>query len=86
MPGSEFIASQLSTVATLPAQIVRLMLWCYRSALSPAFGPRCRFAPSCSLYASEALRRYGLVRGGWRAVRRVLRCHPLHPGGWDPVV
>jgi len=76
---------RLSAMAALSAQIVRLMLWCYRIVLSPVLGPCCRFVPSCSSYASEALRRHGLVRGGWMAARRVLRCHPLHPGGWDPV-
>ena len=85
MRASEFIVSRSSAVAALPAQIVRLILWCYRVVLSPFFGPCCRFAPSCSSYASEALRRYGLIRGGWMAARRLLRCHPLHPGGWDPV-
>jgi putative membrane protein insertion efficiency factor len=70
----------------LPVQIARLILWCYSIALSPFLGPCCRFAPSCSTYANEALRRYGLVRGGWMTVRRLLRCHPFHPGGWDPVV
>jgi putative membrane protein insertion efficiency factor len=85
MRASEFIVRQSAAVVALPAQIVRLMLWCYRVALSPFFGPCCRFVPSCSSYASEAVRRYGLVRGGWMAARRLLRCHPLHPGGWDPV-
>jgi putative membrane protein insertion efficiency factor len=61
-------------------------LWVYRATVSPFVGPSCRFAPSCSAYAREAVRRHGVTRGGWLAVRRVLRCHPFHPGGWDPVV
>ena len=64
----------------------QLLLWAYRGAVSPYLGPRCRFAPSCSDYAGQALRRYGLRRGTWMALRRLLRCHPFHPGGWDPVV
>ncbi len=47
--------------------------------------PVCRFVPSCSQYALEAIRKYGAWRGGWMAVRRILRCHPFHPGGYDPV-
>ena len=57
----------------------------YRYAISPFLGPRCRFEPSCSLYALEAIERHGAIRGVSLAVRRVSRCHPLHPGGYDPV-
>lgn len=65
--------------------LVRLLLWMYRATISPLLGPCCRFTPSCSAYASEAIARHGIARGGWMAVRRLLRCHPFHPGGWDPV-
>lgn len=57
----------------------------YQRLLSPLLGPRCRFHPSCSHYAVEAIRRFGPLRGSWLAVRRILRCHPLNPGGIDPV-
>jgi len=57
----------------------------YRKLLSPLFPPVCRFYPSCSAYASQALERYGLWKGLWLAARRLTRCHPGHPGGVDPV-
>lgn len=57
----------------------------YQVAISPAFPKRCRFYPSCSSYALEAVQRYGAMRGMALAVRRLLRCHPFHPGGYDPV-
>ena len=61
------------------------LLRVYRYVLSPLLGPRCRFHPSCSEYASEALQRHGLSTGLWLALRRLSRCHPWHPGGVDPV-
>ena len=57
----------------------------YQRFLSPLLGPRCRFYPSCSHYAAEAIQRHGPVNGGWLALRRIVRCHPLNPGGYDPV-
>ncbi len=57
----------------------------YQYAISPLLGPHCRFFPSCSEYAAEAVGRYGPWRGGWMAIKRVGKCHPGHPGGLDPV-
>lgn len=57
----------------------------YQRAISPALPPSCRFTPTCSQYSYEAIGRYGAWRGGWLAVRRFLRCHPFHSGGYDPV-
>lgn len=62
-----------------------LLIKLYRLCLSPLLGPRCRFWPSCSSYALEALQRHGLWRGTWLSVRRLCRCHPGHPGGVDQV-
>jgi putative membrane protein insertion efficiency factor len=57
----------------------------YQRLISPLLPPRCRFVPSCSSYAIEALERHGAAQGGWLAVKRICRCHPLNPGGYDPV-
>ena len=66
-------------------QIVVLPLKLYRLAISPLLGQRCRFYPSCSRYAEQAIKGHGLWRGSYLSVRRLLRCHPLHPGGIDEV-
>jgi hypothetical protein len=60
--------------------LIRLYQW----LLSPLLGNVCRFEPSCSRYMIEALRKYGLWQGAWKGSRRLLRCHPWHPGGYDP--
>jgi putative membrane protein insertion efficiency factor len=61
--------------------IIRL----YQRTLSRALPPSCRFYPSCSEYGYEAIDRYGAWRGGWLTIKRISRCHPFHPGGYDPV-
>lgn len=61
------------------------LIQAYRQWLSPLLPPTCRFQPTCSCYAIEALDRFGAGRGSLLAVQRILRCHPLHPGGYDPV-
>ena len=65
--------------------VVALLIRLYQWTLSPLLGPTCRFYPSCSRYALEAVLRFGVLRGGALAARRLGRCHPWHPGGIDPV-
>ncbi|MGA9854557.1 MAG: membrane protein insertion efficiency factor YidD [Gammaproteobacteria bacterium] len=65
--------------------ILILLIRSYRYFISPLLGRHCRFEPSCSMYAQQAIQRFGAIRGSWLATRRILRCHPLHPGGYDPL-
>lgn len=69
----------------VPAKLVTLPIKAYRRVVSPLLPPRCRFTPTCSAYAITAIERYGVIRGGWLAVKRIARCHPWNPGGADPV-
>ncbi len=78
-------AMQAGPVAAGLSQVLLCALALYRAAISPFVGPCCRFVPSCSEYAGQAVRRYGPFRGVCMVLRRILRCHPWHPGGWDPV-
>ncbi len=64
---------------------VLLLLRGYKVAISPLLGQRCRFYPSCSSYTMEAIERFGVLRGSWLGAKRIGKCHPLHPGGLDPV-
>jgi len=62
-----------------------LLIRGYQRGISPVLPSSCRFSPSCSQYTLEAVERYGVVRGGWLGARRLVRCHPFNPGGFDPV-
>jgi putative membrane protein insertion efficiency factor len=66
-------------------KVVIGLLYAYRIGISPWLGQHCRFYPSCSRYAMAAFKRHGLLKGGWLTLRRLLRCHPFHPGGVDLV-
>jgi len=71
--------------ASAAARTLLLLVDAYRLMLSPILGGHCRYVPSCSLYAQEALHRHGARRGAQLAAARILRCHPFRPGGFDPV-
>ncbi len=80
-PGGESSASQPGLAARFLIAAIRG----YQLGISPGLGVRCRFEPSCSRYAAEAIERHGALRGGWLGLRRLLRCHPGTPPGYDPV-
>lgn len=67
------------------AKLLQFLIRAYQLLLSPFLGSHCRFTPTCSQYASEAIVRYGALRGSWLAIKRIGRCHPLCDGGYDPV-
>ncbi len=69
----------------LAARVLAVPVHAYRLLLSPLLGPNCRYYPTCSAYALDALRVHGALKGSWLSVQRVCRCHPWHPGGYDPV-
>jgi putative membrane protein insertion efficiency factor len=68
-----------------PSRLLAALIRAYQRFVSPALPPSCRFHPSCSQYALEAVTRHGALKGSWLAARRLARCHPFHPGGFDPV-
>ena len=66
-------------------KIAIMLIRLYQMTISQVTSPSCRFVPSCSQYGLEAIERYGLVKGGWMTAKRIARCHPFNPGGYDPV-
>ena len=79
------LKNDTSRTTTVPARLLMVPIGGYRRFVSPLLPPRCRFAPSCSEYALTALAEHGAVRGLWLAIKRIARCHPFNPGGYDPV-
>jgi len=66
----------------------RMAMWLirlYQNTISKVLSPACRFVPSCSEYTHDAIEKYGFLKGGWMGIKRISRCHPLNPGGYDPV-
>lgn len=72
-------------MSALPKRALLALIRFYRRQISPSTPPSCRFIPTCSEYALQAVEKYGALKGGWLALRRILKCHPLHKGGYDPV-
>ena len=66
-------------------RLLVLMIGLYQKFISPLKGQTCRFYPTCSEYSVQALQKYGFVKGSWKSIKRILKCHPFHPGGHDPV-
>ncbi len=66
-------------------KILILLINFYRKYISPGFPPTCRFSPTCSAYALEAVTKHGAIKGSYLSIKRILKCHPFHPGGFDPV-
>lgn len=79
------LSSTSRVLRWLIVRALQLPILVYRYAISPLLGPRCRYMPSCSAYALQALERHGPFYGSWLALRRITRCHPLRAGGFDPV-
>ncbi|MDE2423242.1 MAG: membrane protein insertion efficiency factor YidD [Betaproteobacteria bacterium] len=67
------------------SRFIQVLIRFYQWALSPMLGRSCRFEPSCSQFAYEALGRHGMIKGGFLSIKRICKCHPWHPGGYDPV-
>ncbi|MCX4289997.1 MAG: membrane protein insertion efficiency factor YidD [Duncaniella sp.] len=75
----------LTTISNVARQLLVLPIRFYKLCISPLLPPACRFTPSCSTYAMEAILKHGVFRGSWLAVKRILRCHPWGGSGYDPV-
>lgn len=74
----------LRWIIRLPGRAIIGVVRFYQLFIGPMLGANCRFTPSCSQYMIEAVQKYGAIRGSWKGVRRICRCHPYHPGGYDP--
>ncbi len=68
-----------------PRNLIVGLISIYQKLVSPGIGTNCRYQPTCSSYSVEAIQRFGVLRGGWLGLKRIGRCHPLRPGGYDPV-
>ena len=66
-------------------KLMILMIRGYQKFISPLFPPTCRFYPTCSVYCIQALQKYGVIKGSFLGIKRILKCHPFHPGGYDPL-
>lgn len=75
----------MATSYSFSEKVLIKLIRFYQIVISPLIGPRCRFVPTCSCYALEAIKTHGSAKGGWLTIKRVLKCHPLHAGGFDPV-
>lgn len=75
----------LKTISKAVASVMLALIWFYRRCISPFFPPVCRYTPTCSQYAVEAIKKYGPLKGGWLAFKRILRCTPWGGSGFDPV-
>ena len=85
MAWSTRLAKYWGDSVTLGARIILGTIAFYKRFLSPMLPPSCRYYPTCSTYTQEAVSKYGALRGGWMGIKRISRCHPFHPGGYDPV-
>ncbi len=75
----------MKQVLNFQKKIILLLIRVYQKTISPFLPPACRYIPTCSQYAYEAIQKYGIGKGMWLAIQRILRCHPYHTGGYDPV-
>lgn len=75
----------LKNISELPAKVCISLIRFYQKFISPLKGPTCRFYPSCSQYSIQAFKKYGFLKGLWLTIKRIGKCHPFHPGGYDPL-
>lgn len=81
---SAIIRFLFAGIVSMPSLLLVTLARGYQLLVSPWIGPRCRFTPTCSSYFIESVRKHGTFYGTWRGVKRIARCHPFHPGGYDP--